>query len=84
MVNTNKKLPGILMLVVLFLMPAIYGFAQEADYHGFRCLNFKFEGHDAKIVFPKQAEKVGIGFGEPGFGVTNRRQRLPCWEGDFM
>jgi len=56
MVNTNKKLPGILMLVVLFLMPAIYGFAQEADYHGFRCLNFKFEGHDAKIVFPKQAE----------------------------
>jgi len=30
--------------------------AQENDYHGFKCLDFKFEGHDAKIVFPKSAE----------------------------
>jgi pimeloyl-ACP methyl ester carboxylesterase/lysophospholipase L1-like esterase len=31
--------------------------AQETDYHGFRCLDFTFEGHDAKIVFPEKAEK---------------------------
>jgi len=30
--------------------------AQKTDYHGFKCLDFKFEGHDARIVFPDKAE----------------------------
>lgn len=30
--------------------------AQETDYHGFKCLDFKFEGQDAKIVFPEKAD----------------------------
>ncbi len=44
-------------VLVLFLMATSFPmFAQETDYHGFRELDFKFEGHSAKIVFPKKAE----------------------------
>jgi sialidase-1 len=30
--------------------------AQDSLYYGFKCLNFTFEDHDAKIVFPAKAE----------------------------
>lgn len=32
------------------------GISQNTDYYNFKCLNFKFEGHDARIVFPEKAE----------------------------
>ena len=46
---------------VLVIMIASFSFsmnidAQVSDYHGFQCHEFKFEGRDAKIVFPKSAE----------------------------
>lgn len=44
------------ILVFIFIVSSIVGSAKETDYHGFKCLEFKFEGHDAKIVFPKNAE----------------------------
>jgi len=44
----------ILILSVVSSVPE--GIAQETGYHGFRCLDFKFEGHNAKIVFPEKAE----------------------------
>jgi pimeloyl-ACP methyl ester carboxylesterase/lysophospholipase L1-like esterase len=45
-----------LFLVFIFIGTLQKLQAQETDYHGFKCLNFKFEGHDAKIVFPNKAE----------------------------
>lgn len=39
---------------ILFISATII--SQESDYYGFRCSDFKFEGHDAKIVFPEKAE----------------------------
>ena len=45
-----------IILVLLILVFPIIGGAQESDYHGFKCLDFKFEGHDAKIVLPRKAE----------------------------
>jgi pimeloyl-ACP methyl ester carboxylesterase/lysophospholipase L1-like esterase len=29
---------------------------RQTDYYGFRCREFSFEGHDARIVFPERAE----------------------------
>lgn len=45
-----------LFLVLILVGTSLKVQAQETDYHGFKCLNFKFEGHDAKIVFPQKAE----------------------------
>jgi lysophospholipase L1-like esterase/pimeloyl-ACP methyl ester carboxylesterase len=45
-----------LLFVLLLIATSFTGVAQETDYHGFKCLNFKFEGHDARIVFPKNAD----------------------------
>jgi pimeloyl-ACP methyl ester carboxylesterase/lysophospholipase L1-like esterase len=41
---------------LILLISSGHSFAQESDYYGFRCLDFKFEGRDAKIVFPAKAE----------------------------
>ncbi len=46
-----------IILIAFFIVFTFIGEAQETDYHGFKCLNFKFEGRDAKIVFPSNAEK---------------------------
>lgn len=43
-------------LFFAILQISLFCVAQETDYHGFKCLNFQFEGHNAKIVFPKTAE----------------------------
>ncbi len=52
------KIPLTLSLAALALVLSCSGSsAQETDYYGFKCLDFKFEGHDAKIVFPAQAEE---------------------------
>jgi sialidase-1 len=40
--------------LMLFAGVAING--QDSLYYGFKCLNFRFEDHDAKIVFPASAE----------------------------
>lgn len=45
-----------LSLVVFLIVTSFLANAQDTDYHGFKELDFKFDGHDAKIVFPKQAE----------------------------
>ncbi len=49
-----------LILKILFLSLSIAislpGRGAETDYYGFKCLEFKFEGHDAKIVFPRNPE----------------------------
>ena len=42
---------------MFFISLSFQSRAQETDYHGFKCLDFKFEGHDAKIVFPAKAEE---------------------------
>ena len=44
-------------LVSLIFFSSLLSKGQESDYHGFKCLNFQFEGHDAKIVFPKTVNK---------------------------
>ena len=46
-----------ILLIVFFASLSFSGRAQESDYYGYKCLDFKFEGHDAKIVFPKIAEE---------------------------
>jgi len=46
-----------LTFFTLFLFIPLITITQETDYHGFRCLNFKFEGYDARIVFPAKAEE---------------------------
>jgi hypothetical protein len=53
-VNKSGKL---FLLIMISMMLFHKSNAQETDYHGFKCLDFKFEGHDAKIVFPKKAEE---------------------------
>ena len=55
--NTVKQFTGTFFLFMLFIALPLRGVSQESDYHGFKCLDFKFEGHDAKIVFPEIAEK---------------------------
>lgn len=54
--HTNQLIR--LLFLVMFLIATSFGIAaQETDYHGFKSLDFKFEGHDAKVVFPKKAEE---------------------------
>lgn len=53
---TNNLQLRIIFWILLFLGPNYSSKAQETDYHGFKCLEFKFEGHDAKIVFPQKPE----------------------------
>jgi pimeloyl-ACP methyl ester carboxylesterase/lysophospholipase L1-like esterase len=57
MSHISNQLSKTLFLVVLFIGLSPHLGAQETDYNGFKCLDFKFEGRDAKIVFPKEAEK---------------------------
>jgi pimeloyl-ACP methyl ester carboxylesterase/lysophospholipase L1-like esterase len=50
-----KKILFLLFLTILLI--AKEGAAQtESDWNGYKCLDFKFEDRDAKIVFPKTAE----------------------------
>jgi pimeloyl-ACP methyl ester carboxylesterase/lysophospholipase L1-like esterase len=56
MIKRAADSTGALIFFVLFIFIPVITFAQETDYHGFKCLNFKFEGYDAKIVFPHKAE----------------------------
>ena len=51
-----KKIFTVLVFISTLTYPYKVVTGQESDYHGFRCLDFKFEGHDAKIVFPHIAE----------------------------
>ena len=45
------------LILITVLLWAKEGSAQtESDWHGFKCLDFRFEERDAKIVFPEQAE----------------------------
>ena len=50
------KIFTVLVIISAFFYPGKKVNAQETDYHGFRCLDFTFEGHEAKIVFPDIAE----------------------------
>ncbi|HPT20864.1 MAG TPA: GDSL-type esterase/lipase family protein [Bacteroidales bacterium] len=52
-----NKLTEAFFLVIFCISFSLKSNAQETDYHGYKCLNFKFEGHDAKIVFPAKAEE---------------------------
>ncbi len=56
MYNLVNKLFKTSVLIFILLTASFPIVAQETDYHGFRELDFKFEGHNAKIVFPKKAE----------------------------
>ncbi len=56
MPGINNQLTKTIFLIALFIGISFQGRTQESDYHGFKCLDFKFEGRDAKIVFPKEAE----------------------------
>ncbi len=56
MKTSTKQQILILLFFLLFGTTLVNGFAQETNYHGFKGLDFKFEGHDAKIVFPDKAE----------------------------
>jgi pimeloyl-ACP methyl ester carboxylesterase/lysophospholipase L1-like esterase len=57
MTASVNKLTKEIVLFLVFIVLSCRIIAQETDYHGFRCLDFKFEGRDAKIVFPKKAEE---------------------------
>lgn len=52
-----NQLVKIIVLIAFFIVPSNKSVAQETDYYGFKCLDFKFEGRDAKIVFPNKAEE---------------------------
>ncbi|MEI6137746.1 MAG: SGNH/GDSL hydrolase family protein [Mariniphaga sp.] len=52
----NQIFRKIFLFISIGISTLYLGSAQEMDYHGFKGLDFKFEGHDAKIVFPKKAE----------------------------
>ena len=56
MSNVTNQLTRTILLIAFFIGLSFQGKAQETDYHGFKCLEFKFEGRDAKVVFPKEAE----------------------------
>lgn len=56
MSGTVNKLFKTIILTALFIAASFRAGAQESDYYGYKCVDFKFEGHDAKIVFPKAAE----------------------------
>jgi len=52
-----KHLLPAFILSALLAFQTVKSHAQETLYHGFKCQNFKFEGHDAKFVFPAIAEE---------------------------
>jgi len=56
MSDITNQLTKTILLIAFFIGLSIQGKAQETDYHGFKGFDFKFEGRDAKIVFPKEAE----------------------------
>ncbi len=51
-----NKLVKAIFLFAFYLFSSNQSEGQVTDFYGFKCLDFKFEGHDAKIVFPKKAE----------------------------
>ena len=51
-----NKLTISFYLLIVISFTSIQVQAQDFDYHGFKGLDFKFEGHDARIVFPDKAE----------------------------
>jgi hypothetical protein len=55
--NIVNQLVRIILIFAFFFVLSNQIGAQETDYYGFKCLDFKFEGHDAKIVFPEKAEE---------------------------
>ena len=57
MSETVNKLVKTIVLIVFFILASNQSSAQETDYYGFKCIDFKFEEHDAKIVFPKKPEE---------------------------
>src|SRR5665648_269865 len=56
MSNITNQLTRTILLISFFIGLSFQGKAQETDYQGFKCLDFKCEGRDAKVVFPKEAE----------------------------
>ena len=56
MKNNNIQILKTFIIFFISTLATVNSIAQESDYHGFKCLDFKFEGHDAKIVFPEKAE----------------------------
>ena len=56
MQSSNNQSIKSLLLSLFIIIFSLTIKAQQTDYHGFKCLDFKFEGHDAKIVFPDKAE----------------------------
>ncbi len=56
MSKVTNQLTKTILLITFFIGLSMQVKAQETDYHGFKCLDFKFEGRDAKVVFPKEAE----------------------------
>jgi hypothetical protein len=57
MYNNTSQAIKTLFLIMFLIATSFRVDAQETDYHGFKGLDFKFEGRDAKIVFPKKAEE---------------------------
>ena len=57
MSGSVNKLVKTIVLIVFFLLSSNQISSQETDYYGFKCIDFKFEGHNAKIVFPDKAEE---------------------------
>lgn len=55
--KTFEKVFLILLVAFWCAIPGSGKSQTFTDYHGFKCLEFKFEGHDAKIVFPEKAEE---------------------------
>ena len=56
MFKKRSQLLTAFLLLLLVQISALNGIAQDTDYHGFKCNNFKFEGYNAKIVFPQNTE----------------------------
>ncbi len=52
----RSKLLKLILLITIVTAAYVKGIAQDSDYYGFRCHDFRFEGHEAKIVFPEKAE----------------------------
>jgi pimeloyl-ACP methyl ester carboxylesterase len=57
MSGNSIRLIRTILFIIFFVSFSFQSRAQITDYYGYRCLDFKFEGHDAKIVFPKIAEE---------------------------
>jgi hypothetical protein len=57
LIITKNSIHGMILIFILLFIPIGQTLSQETDYHGFKCLDFKFEGRDSKIVFPEKAEE---------------------------